>query len=302
MTYFAYRGDDSGRHSSRPSDPDPEESLDLPQGAPSVSTGSGARRRTGVTRDVLTHGRLFASLVRSDFVSRYRGATFGFLWAVALPLLQSAVLIIVFTRVRGIGSAPNYEVYVLSGMVLWGYMNQTLTAGSTAIVAGAGLVDKVRFPLILLPLVPVVAGTIYLAINVLIVTAVGASSGSLEPGRIHLLLTAASLAAFISTGLAAGLALLHVWFRDVGYAVTALTTVWFYATPVFYELEILGSLESIARWNPMVGVLDLGRAAFDVDSSIASPGLVSAIGIGCVSWAVAAAGYRRYELDVADQL
>src|SRR6201989_876306 len=86
-------------------------------------------------RGVARSWRLLPMLAKQDYVARYRSAMLGLLWSVFLPLLQGAVLAVVFTHVVRIHSdAPSYPVFVLAGMTAWAYLSTSWSLGSTAIV------------------------------------------------------------------------------------------------------------------------------------------------------------------------
>src|SRR3954469_7584231 len=82
---------------------------------------------------------LITILARKDFYVRYRRATFGLLWAAALPVLQALVLALVVSKFANFKTDQNYAVFVLSGMVVWSAFSGILSVGSTAVVDGAGL-------------------------------------------------------------------------------------------------------------------------------------------------------------------
>ena len=99
--------------------------------------------------------RCSVMLARKDFQTRYKRASFGVLWAVAVPLLQGVVLAVVFSRVVRFGDGDGYGAYVLQRRRRLGLLlRHVATAATTAIVDGAGLTDKVWFPRVLLVLVP----------------------------------------------------------------------------------------------------------------------------------------------------
>ena len=123
--------------------------------------------------DVWRHRDVFAMLARKDFQTRYKRASFGVLWAVAVPLLQGVVLAVVFSRIARFGAGmETYGAYVFSGILAFSYFSGTLSAGATAIVDGAGLTDKVWFPRVLLALVPPAANLVSLVISVLVLIAI----------------------------------------------------------------------------------------------------------------------------------
>ncbi len=213
-------------------------------------------------RAVLAHRSVLLVLAAKDFKVRYKRATFGVLWAVALPLLQATVMIVVFGRVaRFETEAADYTSYVLAGMVAWSYVTSTVAAASTAIVDSASLTDKVWFPRALLVLSPVLANLIGLGITFSLVAVIELVRNGLS-ADVVLVVPAMALLVLLVTSLSLTAAALHVTFRDVRFIVQAGLMVLFYATPILYPIELLGDLEPvIAVVNPLAGVVDLFQAA-----------------------------------------
>jgi lipopolysaccharide transport system permease protein len=212
-------------------------------------------------RAMVAHRGVLVALASKDFKVRYKRATLGVLWAVALPLVQSVVMIAVFSRfVRVETEGLDYMGYVLAGMVPWAYLGVTIPSASTGVVDGAGLTDKVWFPRALLVLAPIVANLIGLAITLGIVIPVEVARGN--TGLDLLLLvpaTALLLVLTVGVGLVASAA--YVWFRDVRFIVQAVMLVAFYATPVLYPVDVLGRLRNPIRANPFTGAVSLFQAA-----------------------------------------
>src|SRR5487761_2591048 len=179
-------------------------------------------------RGVARSWRLLPMLAKQDYMARYRSAALGLLWSVFLPLLQGAVLAVVFTHVVRVRTdTPSYAVFVLAGMTAWAYLSTSWSLGSTSIVDSSAIASRVYFPRLLLP---AVAPTANLIGYVLVIA------------------------------LNAVCALLHVYFRDVRYLVSALLLVLFYATPVIYPLSFThGILRAVVLVNPGTGVVQLTR-------------------------------------------
>ena len=212
-------------------------------------------------RSVWSDRDVLFALARSDFQSRYKRALFGILWAVALPLLQASVVIVVFSKFDRFNGLHGYPVFVLSGVVAWTYFVGYLTIAATAIVDGSGLADKVWFPRAILPLVPGVSGLVALTVSLLVlVTAIPIFGVAIRPRLLLLPLACLLLFAFAS-GLGLVLSALHVYFRDVRFLVQALILMWFWVTPIAYPQSFAGSLRNWIDLNPMTGVLDVFRLA-----------------------------------------
>jgi ABC-type polysaccharide/polyol phosphate export permease len=210
-------------------------------------------------RDLLGARGLLLMLARQDFAARYRSAVLGLAWTVFLPLLQGAVLALVFTHVVKVRTDVPYAGFVLVGMATWGYLNGALSAASTSIVDGGALATKVYFPRLVLPSVAPTSGLVGYALSLVVAVAVSLAQAREAHWQLVLLPAAMLLAFAFITSLSAVTALLHVWFRDVRYVVTALLLVAFYATPVIYPLSLAGDLEPFVLANPATGVVQLTR-------------------------------------------
>jgi ABC-type polysaccharide/polyol phosphate export permease len=211
-------------------------------------------------RDVWRSRALVSILARQDFFVRYRRASFGILWAAALPLLQAVVLSFVLSRViRFEVTGVRYSVFVYTGVVAVSYLSTVVAAGSTAIVDGAGLTTKIYFPRVVLPLVTVVANAYGLGVNLVVLVLAWLASGSTLRWQVVLLPAAALLLVLLSTALVVVLSALHVYGRDVRFLVQAALVPLFYATPVFYPLDAIGRARYAVVANPATGVVELLR-------------------------------------------
>jgi ABC-type polysaccharide/polyol phosphate export permease len=207
------------------------------------------------------HRQVLSMLARADFHVRYKRATFGVLWAVAVPVLQSVVLAVVFSHIIRVADGRAFAAYVLAGVLAWSYFALSTTAASTAIVDGSNLTDKVWFPRAVLPMVPCLANLPGLCVSIAVLV-VGLPFLHSEIGpRLLLLLPAVLLLLSFTLALGLGLAALHVYFRDVKFLVQAGLLVWFYVTPIAYAKGMLGGLARLADFNPMTGVVALFQMA-----------------------------------------
>jgi lipopolysaccharide transport system permease protein len=252
--------------------------------------------------DLLRARGLLVMLARQDFAARYRSAVLGLAWTVFLPLLQGAVLALVFTHVVKVHTDVPYAGFVLVGMATWGYLNGALSAASTSIVDGGALATKVYFPRLVLPSVAPTSGLVGYALSM--VVAVGVSIG--QQGEVHwqlVVLPAAMVLAFLLiTSLSAVTALLHVWFRDVRYVVTALLLIAFYATPVIYPLSLAKGLEPYVIANPATGVVQLARWCVFGSADRVGVSVAVTAAWTVVLLVITVVSYARHERTACDRL
>jgi lipopolysaccharide transport system permease protein len=200
-------------------------------------------------------------LARKDFQTRYKRASLGIVWAVAVPLLQAAVMAIVFSRVIAVGGGKQFAVYVMSGVIAYSYFSTVVQFGSTAIVDGAGLTDKVWFPRALLIIVPALSNLIGFAVALAVLIVAMPAFGVGLGLQLLWFVPAVVLLVGLSVGFTLVLGALDVYYRDVKFLVTAVLLIWIYVSPILYPQHTLGRLGSIIDANPLTGVVVLFHMA-----------------------------------------
>lgn len=271
---------------------DPPPSLDLHREATSPAV---------MARQVWRARELLVILARKEFHVRYRRATLGILWALALPLLQALVLAIVFSRVARVHEAIHYGAYVLIGMVGWSFFSMAYGMAGTAVVDGTDLSSRVYFPRVLQPLAQV-ASTLYgyvatLVIAVALCPLLGAPLGP----RLLWLVPATALLLATTLGFVLVTCALHVYARDLRYVISALLMVWLYVTPVVYpSTAVPGILRRIVEINPLTGVVDLFHAAIMPVALLVPMGVTLAWTVGLLALGIGL--HCRYDRVFADLL
>jgi lipopolysaccharide transport system permease protein len=247
---------------------------------------------------------VLVALSRKDFQVRYKRATLGVLWSVALPLLQSIVMVFIFSRVAGFGSGRgfSYAGFVLAGMVPWVFVSTSVTSSTTSIVDASGLTDKVWFPRAILALVPPCANLVLLATAAVILLAELPVVGVSPSPRLFLLIPAAAMAAAFASAAGLVLAALYVYFRDLKFMVSAVVLVWLYLTPIVYPASSLKSAGPWLDFNPLTGIVQLFQTA-----AVGSPGpsgraLVVSLAVTAALTVVAVAIHRRNDRLFVDLL
>lgn len=241
-------------------------------------------------------------LARKDFQTRYKRASFGVLWAVAVPLLQGLVLAVVFSRVVRFGGQQGYGAYVFGGVVAFSYFGTTVSTGATAIVDGAGLTDKVWFPRVLLALVPAVANLVSLVVSIVVLIAILPLLQGDYGIEILLLVPGVLLLVAFTTALTLVVSALHVYYRDVKFLVQAALLVWLYVTPIIYPKLLLGNLAQWVDLNPMTGVVTLFHRAITASEDALARPIAMSVGITLVLAIIGLEGQRRHDRLFVDQL
>ncbi|MGA3117421.1 MAG: ABC transporter permease [Syntrophobacteraceae bacterium] len=193
-----------------------------------------------------------------DIRVRYKQTLLGVAWAVLQPVLTMLVFSIFFgTLARVPSDGIPYPIFSYCGLVPWQLFAYALTQSSNRIVEDAGVITKVYFPRLIVPLASVIAGLVDFSIAFAVLMAMMFYYG------IPLSITILTLPLFTLIGLVAALAVglwlsaLNVRYRDVRYTIPFLAQFWLFVTPVAYSSSLVpAKWQALYAINPMVGVVN----------------------------------------------
>ncbi len=175
------------------------------------------------------------NFVAQDLKVKYRRSVLGFFWSLLNPLLQMLVLTAVFSLIFHI---ENFTLYLLSGLIPWGFLAGSIDACSMSIVGSESMLRRQYFPKLIFPLAVVTQNLITCILSLFVLLAVlGPFLGVRVTAAWGLL--PLSFACLVSVALGAGavLAVATVYFRDLRHLVSVVLGAWFYLTPILYPLE-----------------------------------------------------------------
>jgi len=270
----------------------------------------------GEWRELWAARDLWWFLVRRDLKTRYSQSILGLGWAVVQPLFTTLVMTLIFGKLMGVASdGVPYSVWSLAAVVLWTFFQTAVNESGNCLAANMGVITKVYFPRLILPLTAV-AGKVFdllIMFGVLAITMVIAIP-QLSADDCHLQLAAlwaipAAVAIIIMAALASGLwlAALSVQYRDVRVAQGLILTVLMYLTPVFYSSGKIYTQNHVpAPWrelyfaNPLAGAIEALRGSLFSHNPIS----LAHLGVGATVAMVGLLGglwcFRRAENLVAD--
>ena len=104
---------------------------------------------------VLEQGRysdLLLQMTKRDLLLRYKQTAMGFAWASVMPLVNTALFSVIFTRVARVDVPIPYPLYAFSGLLAWNFFASSLKFSSVSLTSNLALVTKVYFPREIFPL------------------------------------------------------------------------------------------------------------------------------------------------------
>ena len=255
-------------------------------------------------RELWEYRELLWRLAWRDVAVRYKQTSIGVAWAILQPFLTMVVFTLVFGRFADFPSnGVPYPIFTYSALLPWTYFATSVALSSGSLVSNRGLVTKVYFPRILLPLAGVVVPIVdfLLALTVLL----GMMAWfDVWPSLAIILSPLFLLMALVSAlGVALFLSAVNVRYRDVPYAIPFLMQIWLFLSGVVYAIS---SLPEKWQWvlalNPMTAVISgfqwgfLGTAAPDLGKTLVSVAATAAF------FVVGLWYFRRSEPRFADTI
>jgi len=264
--------------------------------------------------EIIRSRNLLWNLTLRELRAKYRRSILGWGWSMLNPLSQMLIYTVVFGAIFGIQAPlgdPSginvYSLYLLSGILPWGFINLICGLGLNSLIGNASLVRKVRFARETLIFSEVLFSLVQFSIEMTLLCIVLLIFGSPLLPWLPMLLFLMVLLAMFTSGLALILSVGAVFFRDLKYLWTIISQIWFFATPVIYdparvEDKVSSFWYSIYHWNPSTAFIRSfrhvtfdGRAPDWSDLAVLVVISIAALAVGLVV-------FGRFSRRIAEEL
>jgi len=245
---------------------------------------------------------LFYFLVWRNIKVRYAQSVLGVGWAIIPPVFSMIVFTIVFGKLAKIGSeGVPYGIFCYAALVPWTYFSNALTQSGASLVGASGMISKVYFPRLIIPLSPVLDKLVDFGISLILLVGLMIWFKIAPTIWVLTLPLLILLMMLTAAGLGMWLTALAVQYRDVNYGMKFAIQLLMYASPVVYPASLIpDQFRLLYGLNPMAGVIEGFRAAL----LGTRPMPLDLIAVGSVTaFAVALSGvfyFRRTERVFAD--
>ena len=252
-----------------------------------------------VVRDTYSYRDLLKNLTQRELRSRYRRSLLGWGWSLLQPALMTAVYAIMLGFYLKVVPEPgnpsgidSFALFLLAGLLPWNFFSSALVSGMGTIVNAGGLMTRVWFPRLLLPMSSIIALAVSLAIELCILAAV--ITVWTQRMMLHLLpivVLLIALQVLFTSGIAFWLAACNVRYRDVEYLTGVFVMAYFYLTPIIYGITFIPDtpmLGSPFTWREVALVNPMARFSMayrNIFYDIRLPGLPTMLWL--VGWSVA---------------
>ena len=113
----------------------------------------------------LEYRELLYQMTLRDLLLRYKQTVMGFGWAVFMPLVNTAVFSVIFTRVAIIETPVPYPLFAFCGFLFWNFFASSLRFSVLSLTGNSNLVTKVYFPREIFPFSAVLVCLVDLAVG-----------------------------------------------------------------------------------------------------------------------------------------
>ncbi len=208
--------------------------------------------------ELLNYQDLFRFLIWRQIKVRYAQSAIGFGWAIIQPLFSMVIFTMVFGKLAKIDSeGVPYALFSLAALLPWTYFSNAITDGVASLVSEAGMLRKIYFPRILMPLSAVFAKLLDFAIaSAMMAIMMLVYQQPPTAGIVFLPLFILLMVAFAS-GISTWLTALAIQYRDIKHALSFLVQLCMYASPIVYPTTLVPEqYRLLYAINPMVGVVE----------------------------------------------
>ena len=246
---------------------------------------------------------LLLQMTKRDLLLRYKQTVMGVAWAVFMPLVNTAVFSVIFTRVAPIDTGLPYPLFAYCGLFTWNFFASSLRFAVNSLTSNPNLVTKVYFPREIFPFSSALVSLVDFAVSSLVLFAMIAWYRVPLTPAVMFLPAVLGVHVLFTAGICLLLAMGNLFYRDVKYLFEIVITVWMFLTAVLYPIELVGGrIGWLLALNPMTPIIDGYRDVLLRGQSPFSPAFTAAaaisIGVFVTAWLL----FHRAEFEFAESI
>ena len=233
-------------------------------------------------KDLFQYKDLIFLFVKRNFISLYKQTILGPAWAIIQPFLTTVVFSLIFGNIAGLAASgiPTF-IFYLTGNVVWHYFSSVLTETSNTFIANSGILGKVYFPRLVMPISTALSKLIDFMIQfvfMIVFSIYYTVTGQGVHPNWYVLMTPIILLqlAMLSLGFGVIISAATTKYRDLRMLVSFGVQLWMYGSPVAYDMFSMSAFAPGSKYyglymlNPITSIINLFRYAY--------------LGIGQVDW------------------
>ena len=209
-------------------------------------------------KELWQYRELFLFFAWRNIVIRYKQTAIGIAWAGIQPIITMIIFTIIFGKLANLPSdGIPYPILVMAGVLPWQFFATSLQQASLSVVGNAGIVSKIYFPRLIVPLSSVISSIIDFCIAFLVFVVMLLWYQIIPSINIIFLPFFIVLAIVTSVSFSLWFSALNVAYRDIKHILPFLIRIGIYISPVgFLSTTVPDKYRIIYFLNPLVGIID----------------------------------------------
>lgn len=249
--------------------------------------------------DIYRYRHMFIQLVKRNITIRYRRSILGVAWSMLNPLGMMLVISVVFSQI--FGGELNYRVYLLSGLLAWGFFAESSSLIITNMIWGSSLMQQVFVPRSAFAVSAAGTGLVNLVLALVPLLGLMLWAGIPITWAVFFAPVAGMLILLFTLGVGLILSVGAMYFADINEMFKVVVRAWMYLTPIFYPESLL--IDNGYQWlltiNPMYYLVNAFRLPFQSGRLPSAeeflPAVLVSIGTFVIGWLV----FNRYAHEFA---
>lgn len=262
----------------------------------------------GVLKSLWLYRAYIVNSIQREFQLRYQSSLFGAAWTVINPLVMIVIYTVIFSQVMkarlpDIHSEYAYSIFLMSGLLPWGLFLDMVQRGPNLFLDQANLLKKVQFPKLSLLLISMGSSLVNFVIIYGLFLIFLIISGQFPGWVILSVLPVLLLQICLAVSLALALAVLNVFFRDVGQLTNITIQLGFWLTPILYSKQMVPErYQHYLALNPLTNLFEAYHDIFMRQQMPQWDSLLPACIVCVVTILIASHLFHRRSAEMMDEL
>ncbi|WP_313916713.1 ABC transporter permease [Tahibacter sp.] len=212
------------------------------------------------------HASLTRELTKRDILGRYRGASFGLLWAILSPFLMLLIYAVAFGSIfksrwpQQVEGGPSYALIMFAGLIVHGFFTECLSRAPGLIVGNANYVKRVVFPLEILPWPMVMSAFFHAGVSMFVLLGLQLIQVGPPPWTFVFFPLVLAPLALLCAAIGWLFASLAVYLRDISQITGVLSAAMLFLSSALVPVEVISTdYQFLFRMNPLTFIIDQMR-------------------------------------------
>lgn len=262
-------------------------------------------------KEMVEYKDLFVTFALRDFKVKYAQTFLGFFWA----FIQQILTVVVFTAIKNAffesqtDSTPS-SLYVMAGVTAWTYFDFVLNQSGSSIITSGGMLKKIYFPRLILPLSKALVGLVDFGIAFVLLVSLFVYYGMMPSAQVVFLPFFILTTVLSSLGLGIWISALTIRYRDFQQMVPFALKIGMFVTPIYFSSSVLlstidpkyATLSKILYYlNPMAGNVEGFKWALFGGGHLPTEVFLS-VGVSLVVFVTSILYFKKAERSLADMV